>query len=575
MKLKKNIAAAMAVALSVCSMTACSGSSTADSSKDSTNTSSDSTTEDSSDANTSAGKDMFADGDFNDVTSEEENATITLDGATGTISDTTRGSSGSEVTITSKGIYRVTGSSEDVTIVVNDDNESGNIYVILDNVTMTNTSTACINVQAADKVIVQCVGDNTLTYDNTSDDAETTGAIYAKDDVTINGSGTLSITSGLHGVVCKNDLKVTGAELTVNAEKSALKANDSVRIGGGTAVLTAGKDGIHVDNDENDSFFYFEEADLTIDAENDGIDVAAGVDTTEFTGYINLNGGTIDITAGGGSDSAKNSSTSQKGVKCAGDITIADTDLKVSSADDAVHGKSDITISSGTVELSSSDDGMIAAAALRIDGGNISITKSYEGIEASTIEINDGILELVSSDDGINNTSGGTQGDTDAEDAETTSDTTSALTLTINGGTIFVHAGGDGIDSDGSFYVTGGTTVIESATTNNNGALDKGDDADCVASITGGTVLALGSTGMAKNFDTGTQCSALVAIAGSEGTEISVDDGSDFTFTATKDFACAVYSSADLKEGSSYTLQAGSASAVMDFADGLYYTDVQ
>ena len=138
-----------------------------------------------------------------------------------------------------------------------------------------------------------------------------------------------------------------------------------------------------------------------------------------------------------------------------------------------------------------------------------------------------------------------------------------------------MNASGDGLDSNGSIYITGGTTIVEGPTTSGNGALDKGDSNGCVASITGGTVLALGTSDMAVNFDTGTQCSALVNISGESGTEISVDDGSGFTYTATKTFSCAVYSSPNMTQGNSYTLTAGSNTANFDFTSDLYYSDVQ
>ena len=115
---------------------------------------------------------------------------------------------------------------------------------------------------------------------------------------------------------------------------------------------------------------------------------------------------------------------------------------------------------------------------------------------------------------------------------------------------------------------------MEGPTNGGNGALDKGDGADCVISVTGGTVLALGTADMAVNFNDGTQCAGLVALSGSAGDTVTVDDGSGFTFTATKSFACAVYTSPSLSQGSTYTITAGADSAVMDFSAGLYYADV-
>ena len=245
--------------------------------------------------------------------------------------------------------------------------------------------------------------------------------------------------------------------------------------------------------------------------------------------------------------------------------------MTVSSADDAIHGKDNITVNSGTVNLSTSDDGITAIGIVTINDGDVTVSKSYEGIEGGSVVIKGGNISVTSSDDGIN-TSGGS--DTTAND-DTLWDEDSNGNINISGGNIYINSSGDGLDSNGSVYVTGGTTIIEGSTADNNGAIDKGDGANCAASITGGTVLALGTSDMAVNFDSGSQCSALVDISGSKDTVISVDDGSGFTFTATKNFTCAVYSSPNMTQGNSYTLTAGSNTAQMDFTSGLYYSNIK
>ena len=578
--LKKSAVIFMSLILTVFSLTACTesggsseNSSAASSSASGSTDNSDSSSSDSGSSKTTvSSSDVFSDGDFKDVTSEEANAEITLSGSTASISDTTRGSvSDGTVTITSKGIYRVSGSSENVSIVINDNNESGNIYLILDGVTMKNSSNACIYAEACDKLIIQSVGENTLDYTNSDSDAKVDGAIYSKDDVTVNGSGKLDITSSLHGIVCKDDLKITDSQLTVNAESIGIKAGRSLKVGGGNISVTSGHDGVKISDDDNDSSFYYENAAMTVNAGYDGISVKAGNDTADFTGFITMNGGTLDITSGGGSDNSKDSSTSQKGIKTDGSITIDGTTLTVSSADDAIHGNAGITISSGTVTVESSDDGITASDDLIIDGGTISVNKSYEGIEGANITINDGTVSIVSSDDGVNTAGGSDSAQTNDDPWNSTS---TDAKLTINGGSLYVNAAGDGLDSNGSLYVTGGTVIVEGPTDNGNGALDIGDGNGCVASITGGTVLAIGSTGMAVNFNDGSQCSALVNLSGSEGDTISVDDGSGFTFTATKSFDCVVYSSSSMTQGNSYTITAGSSTASADFSSSLYYSDV-
>ena len=526
-------------------------------------------------SDTDSSSEMFSDSDTKDVTAETPHATITLSGSSAEISDTTRGSFADGVlTITSKGIYRVSGSSQDVTIQINDDTESGNIYLVLDNVTMTNTANACIYVKACDKLIVQTVGTSSLTYQNSDSSAKVDGAIYAKDDVTLNGSGTLNVTSNLHGIVVKDDLKITNTALTVQSEGVGIQAGQSLRISGGTLDVTAGHDGVQLSDSDNASAFYCENAVMNITAGYDGISVKAEDDTKDFTGYITLKGDTLTVTtaSGQGASQAKDSNTSQKGIKTDGDITITDTALTISSADDALHSNANIVIHSGTVTVSSSDDGITASGDLTINGGTVEVLKAYEGLEATNVTINDGEVRVTASDDGIN-CAGGSDTSSDDERPDPWSTNTNA-NLTINGGSVYVNASGDGLDSNGSIYITGGTTIVEGPTNGGNGALDKGDGNGCVISITGGTLLAIGTADMAVNCDSGTQCSALVSLSGSEGTTISVDDGSGFSFTTSKSFACAVYSSPSLSQGSTYTMTAGDSTAALDFTSSQYYSNV-
>ena len=499
---------------------------------------------------------QFSDGDGKNVSSGDVNATVTLSGGEGMLSDTTRGSSGSTVTITAKGVYRVTGSSDGVQIVVNDSTKSGNVYLVLDSASMTNTD-ACIVVENADKVILQLSGGSSLT--STDPDK---GAVYAKDDLTVNGSGSLTVTSAKHGIVCSNDLKITDGVITVNAESIALKAGDSVRIGGGTVTLNAGHDGVQVDSDDGTGWFYMDGGVVTIDALYDGIDVGTS-ENVEYTGYLQLAGGTLSVIAGGGSDNSR-TSTSQKGLKCDGSVYLDGGTVSVSAADDAIHADGDVSVTDGVVTLSSSDDGVHAGATLSVSGGVLTVGKSYEGLEAGTVSV-------YASDDGVNAAGGSDSAST--ESGPWTQGDHSGL-ISISGGELYVNAGGDGLDSNGSIYVSGGTTIVEGPAVSGNGALDKGDGSDCVCSVTGGTVLALGTADMAVNFDSGSQCAALVSLSGSAGDTITVDDGSGFRFTASKSFACVVYTSPSMQQGNSYTITAGSASATADFSSGLYYSDV-
>ena len=521
-------------------------------------------------ATTADGEEYFAEGDLRDVSNEEPNAVITLSGSEGTISDTTRGSSGSDVTISSKGVYQVTGSSENVSIIINDEKKSGNIYLVLDEVSMTNSEKPCIIVEKSEKVIVVCKSssESTLIYTCEDNSDGLDGAIYAEDDLTISGSGEMHIESAQHGIVCKDDFKFLDSNVSVDADSIGIKAGDSVRIGSGSLVVNSEHDGIRVENKDGTSFFYIADgASAEVNAGYDGVDV--GTSGADFTGYVLLDGGTVDITAGCGSDNSKSSETSQKGLKCDGDIIVGNVAMTISSPDDSVHSKGSVTVSDGNMSLSSSDDGITASGDLTIKSGTVSVTKSYEGLEASSVTIEGGTVSVVSSDDGINAGGGSDTSDGNSDEFGSTDGM-----ISISGGEVYVNASGDGVDSNGSISISGGAVIVEGPTDSGNGALDKGDGSACTATITGGTVLAIGSTGMAINFDSGTQCSALVSLSGKEGTEITVDDGSGFTYTTTKSFDCVVYSSPDLKQGSSYTISAGSATTEVSFSDSLYYSDV-
>ncbi|MBO4452947.1 MAG: carbohydrate-binding domain-containing protein [Clostridia bacterium] len=509
----------------------------------------------------------FADGDNKTKTDIDYNATITLDGSEGILSDSTRGSSGSTVTITSKGTYLVTGTSDGVSIVIDDEKKSGNVYLVLKDVTMSNSAAACICAAACDKLVVQCIGSNSLTFTGKSSSTSIDGAIYSKDNLTVNGSGSLTVVSTLHGIVCNDDLKITGGKITVTAGLVGLKANDSLRIGGGTVDITSVHDGIQIENDAGTSFFYIEKGNVTVNAAYDGVQVSSS--DKLFTGNITLAGGTLDITAGGGSGQSKGKK-SRKGLKCEGDIYIGSVDLKISSADDAIHCSTSVSITDGKVELSSSDDAIHAGSVISISGGELDVTKCYEGLEAYSIEVKGGKTRVIASDDGVN--AAGSSGTVDDEDEEDSSGTGA---ITVSGGYLYVNSGGDGLDSNGSIFISGGTVIVEGPSGSGNGALDIGEGGNCVASITGGTLLAIGSTDMAKNFNAGTQCSALVGLSGGEGTVIAVDDGSGFSFTASKVFGCIVYSSPNMAQGNSYVIRSGDSSATADFSSGLYYSDVQ
>ena len=509
---------------------------------------------------------MFSSADRSSVAPSSADATITLDGSVGSISDSGRGFGGSSVEIKKKGVYLVRGSSENVRIVVDETERSGATFLILDGVNMTSDRGSCISVKSADKLIIYAIGNNYLTVSgdlSASDPSlgDNNGAICSKADLTINGESdsNIVITSSLKGIVAKDDLKFSGSHVIVNAESHGIDANDSVRVCGGKQEIgSRKKEGVYIKNSDGNSFFYMEDGIMEIVSALDGVSVKGAASK------VAIAGGKLSVESGGGHSASKNPSLSAKGVKCDGNIMIGNAFVSASSADDCLNAGISVSLTDGTTRLFSSDDGVHADNAVSVSGGQVEIIRSFEGLEARVVSISGGTLSIISDDDGINASGEPSDG------ADKTNRQSADLfgKITISGGKVYVDSSADGLESKGPIRVTGGAIVVEAG----KSAFNKGEGA--VASITGGTVLAIGSSLDTKNFDSGAQCSAFVALSGEAGTTIAVNDGSGFSFETTKNFDCLVYSSPFLKIGNSYRIGAGESFSTVEFSNSYYYSDV-
>ena len=228
------------------------------------------------------------------------------DSAKCTVIDLAKASS-STVTLTDEGTYILRGSLDGTVIV--DAKSTDKLHLILDCVSIHSDSSAAIYIRSADKVVIT-LGDgseNSLSSGDSYvaiDDSNIDGAIFSRDDLTVNGTGSLTVTSPAgHGIVCKDDLVLTGGKITVNSASHGIDANDSVRIASATLSIDSGKDGVHVENTDDATlgFFYMESGALSIECEGDGIDAAS---------YADIVGGTFTITAGGGHENGENKSSS-------------------------------------------------------------------------------------------------------------------------------------------------------------------------------------------------------------------------------------------------------------------------
>ncbi|MBD5560461.1 MAG: carbohydrate-binding domain-containing protein [Clostridia bacterium] len=210
---------------------------------------------------------------------------------------------GTTATVTAAGSYLISGSLSDGQILV-EAGDQDDVQLVLDGADITCSDGPAIYVKSADKVILTLADgkDNRVTdgktYADTSESAPN-AAIYAEEDLSVNGEGSLTVDAqNSNGIATKDDLKITSGTITVTAPNHALKGKDSVSIGGGTFVLTAGGDGIQSDQDSDPSkgWIIIDDGSFTITAENDGIQAETG---------LTVHGGEFNIATGGGSENAE------------------------------------------------------------------------------------------------------------------------------------------------------------------------------------------------------------------------------------------------------------------------------
>ena len=483
---------------------------------------------------------------------------------------------GQTVTITAEGTYIFSGTLSEGQIVVDADNAK--VQIVFDNVDITCASSAAVYVKSAEKVFVTPAEGSQNTLRNTDgyvaiDDNNIDAVIFSKSDLTLNGTGSLTIVSADgHGIVSKDDLKITGGTYDITAAGHALSGKDSVRIADGTFILTAEKDGIHAENadDEEKGYIYIADGDFTITSDGDGMDAS---------NIVQIEDGTFDITAGSGAANSlkthesdmpgggmsqnierpdgesmppmgekpdgenmpqdtttDESGTSTKGIKAGGGMYLNGGTYQIDSADDSIHSNANITIADGTYTLATGDDGVHADDALTVNGGTITVTESYEGLEGLTVTINDGTIDITARDDGIN---------------------TAGEKMELNGGYIHILAGGDGVDSNGDLTINGGEIYIDGPSDNGNSAIDYGDRSS--AYVNGGMLVAIGSSGMAEGMSDSSKQEVLMVKLGEQmeaGDVVLTDSEGNVivSYTALKTYDCVIISTAEVESGATYTL---------------------
>ena len=543
---------------------------------------------------------------------------------------------GSTITITQEGTYVLSGNLSDGQIVV--DADAAKVQLVLNGVDITKKSSSAIYVKSADKVFVTLADgtENKLTTSGTfetDDDNNIDAVIFSKEDITLNGKGSLTVsTEDGNGITSKDDLKITSGTYNITASGHGLEGKDSVRIADGTITITAGKDGIHSDNTEDagKGFVYISGGKLDITSTGDGIDASNVVQVDDGEVNIVAGGGSANSTKthnmgpGGGNGGERPSGDMPGGEKPGGDMPggseseseksgdensendtnstgnstsdnksvstdkNADTDNSTSDSSDTVSTKgikadNNLYINGGTFNVDSADDSFQTNMAMTVSGGTFTISSGDDAMHADgALLVSDGSIDISKSYEGLEGITvtvdGGDIKIVSSDDGINAAgdDTSVSSLIEINGGTVYVNAEGDGIDSNGDIKINGGELTIDGPANDGNSAIDIGDGAN--GYINGGTVIAIGCAGMVEEFDTSSE-QAMINVQVSDdnisGEVVLTDsDGNEIiSYTPAKSYDCVQISSSMLKTGETYTLKAGDTTTSISL-DNIIYSNI-
>ena len=301
-------------------------------------------------------------------------------------------SSGSDITITAEGVYVISGSAENASVIV-DAGDNDKVQLVLNGVTITNGSTPAIYVKNADKVFVTTVENTvssltvsgTFTADGTTN---TDAVIFAKDDIVLNGLGTLNISSTDNGISGKDDIKITGGTINITCTADAIEANESIAVADGNITINTDKDGLHAENDEDNTTgtIYICGGTFNITAGSDGIQgttvvqIDGGSITTNSSEgieatYVQINGGTVDITA---SDDGINGSRKSNAYNVTVEINGGDITVNMGQGDtDGIDSNGNLYINGGTVSVNANSpfdydgEGQLNGGTVYVNGSKV------------------------------------------------------------------------------------------------------------------------------------------------------------------------------------------------------------
>ena len=478
-----------------------------------------------------------------DASWDEKSAVkITLNGDSVTADDKNVEVDGRKVTITGAGTYVLSGTLSDGQIVVDSDDKDS-VRLVLNGAEITCSNSSAIWVKDGDTIITLADGtENTLTdgaeYTTDSEDDEPKAAVYAKDDLTFNGSGSLTVNGNYkNGIQCKDALKFVSGTYTITAANNGLVGKDSVSVKDGTYTITSGGDGIKSTNtDETDKgYVIIDGGTVTITAEGDGIQAET---------LLRVNDGDFTITTGGGSENAVQKNGMGGGVPMGGSGQMPgdgggrpndgqtpgnqETDSSDGQSVNADAAAPDSNSSAGSTDTNTPPEKKDPPQENGGPPGELPQNNKDNSNSDSDGSV-DGSDTPDSDTSGNQMQPGGTppdmnQQNSEEEDTTSTKGLKSYVELVATGGTFNIDSCDDALHSDSSVKVTDGTYTINTG--------DDGIHADKTLNISGGTIDIQ-------------QC-----YEGIEGFDIVIDDG-DIRVTSSDDAINAAGKSEDTETTSS------------------------
>lgn len=377
---------------------------------------------------------------------------------------------GTDVSITAAGTYVFSGDCDDGSITV----KKGvtGVTIVLNGLTLTNDDSAAITLNKTAEASLIAAAGTTNTVADTEGSSDENAAVKVKSGaaLAIGGKGTLTVDGNAkNGIKGAADAVITVAEvkLNINAVDDGLSCDDELNITGGTLSITAGGDAVKASPDTGENPDTTSLGNVTISGGT--LTLSAAADGVQADGDLTISGGTFHVKTNGGHTTAlTDDSASCKGFKAGGALTVTGGTLTVDSADDALHASTDVTISVGTLTLATGDDGVHADNDLVIGAKGasststprINITASYEGLEGTTVTVYSGDIDVAASDDGVNAAS------------STLGERSDKYAINIAGGDLYIDAGSDGLDSNNDISMTGGKVEVYGADAMMDAAID-------------------------------------------------------------------------------------------------------